>query len=196
MAKHTYYVDVRHEGLGTFQRIWGDDRTVVNSRADAKRKQWEERWQRKQMAEQKRVSAEAKSKAKVNRKLYLEEKKQEAADRTVAAEIFVSELEQILEHTLEVDDRVNFESLKVEVKFPESPPAAPLKIDLPPKPIETFQTYQPVPSLLRRLVEFVFKSVRLKRLEAEERARVALRVEDKEKTSRTASGMGGGVSAD
>lgn len=174
MAQNRYYIDVRHEGLGRFQRIQGPDATLVKRRAEARAAEWNRLWERRQEAGEARARR-ARDKARSD------ERKGEAEEATRVAEAAVVSVEQLLAHALSVDDRVDFEALKLP-PFPEPPPEVPRLTPLPAEPEPIVSEVQPYPvSYWASVVERFSAKARETRLALEqedaarERAHVAER---------------------
>ncbi len=119
-----YDVEVRHSGLNKYQLIRGDDRYVVQQKAQAKMDEWDDMWERRQEAEQKRLERQ-------QRAIKIQEQKDLAAERTQEAKAALHVLDTILAHTLEVDDTVDWDALKVKSDYPEPKPGKPAH---PPRP--------------------------------------------------------------
>lgn len=113
-----YYLKISHKKLGKFKDVKDDDPDIVERKAMVEMANWDEMWQ-------KRVQTEK----LVNIK---ETKKNKAVRRTEEAKATLSSLEKILEHTLSIDDTVNWKSLKNYSDYPKPKPAKPM---LPPKPV-------------------------------------------------------------
>ena len=130
MTSHTagglprYEVEIRHDDLGKYQIIRGDDPDVVEQKAQAKMHQWDDMWDRKQKAEEKRLDLQQRAEE-------TQDKKDLAAERTEEAKAALEALDTVLAHTLEVDNTVAWESLKNFSDYPKPKPGNP---SLPQKP--------------------------------------------------------------
>lgn len=82
-----YVIEIEHHGLKKHRVIRGRDRVVVERKAELQRAAWDEQW----AAKSARLAAAA---------------------RTSEAQRAIEELRSILSQTLEVDDLVDWESLK------------------------------------------------------------------------------------
>lgn len=110
-----YSVEVRHDGLHKYRLIRGTNRYVVEQKAQAQLAQWDEQWARRCELDQRRREREQQARDKVANLA-------EAECQTREAEAAVAVLSGILEHTLSVDDRVCWDSLKDTAPFlPEEP---------------------------------------------------------------------------
>jgi len=179
MPATKYYIDVSHAGLGKFQRIQGTDRSVVNRRAAAKQREWDEQWARRcAVAETKQLRQEERERRASDRdaqRAYVEARKREAEEVTAAAEDAVRQIEQILQHTLNVDDRIDFETLKDKSAFAEARPLAvpPQRLPEQPQPLAVVYV-APAPSFWTQLIEVFSESARKRRLAAHAEQRRAL----------------------
>ena len=127
MAWLTTPIEIRHDGLHKYRLIRGNDPYVVGQKAAAQQAQWAEMWERKQASEAKRLAREQKAKNK-------EDKQKDAAERTQEALDEINRLENILAHTLNIDDTIQWESLKDTAEFPEPKPEVPVKQEYPDQP--------------------------------------------------------------
>jgi restriction system protein len=125
-----YTLEVSHPGLGKHRIITGTDRSVVESKARAQVAEWNARYtqvREKQNAQRTREDARRE----------VEEKVEEAMKLTASAEQAVSELRSILRHTLSIDDKVDWESLKERGVFTKAPPKMPPPIGVDREPVES-----------------------------------------------------------
>ena len=104
--REMWQIEVRHEGLNKYRHIRGSDKYVVEQKANAQKLAWDEMWEKKQAAEQKKMERDAVIRSK-------EEKKILAITKTKEAQQAISELETLLQHTLEVDDTIDWDNLLV-----------------------------------------------------------------------------------
>ena len=169
-----YYLDIHHTGLGKYERIRGTDPYVVERRAQTKREQWERQWSRAQQASQKQAEREARRRSKEEERAYLERRKNEAAEATLAAEQALAALDGLLRFTLDVDDRVDFDALKDRSPFPETRPPKPAEKPHPSPPQEIERTYTPSPvSFFGKIGELMSPAAR-KRRQAREASEAAI----------------------
>jgi restriction system protein len=123
----TYQLEVRHEGLHKYRLIKGSDRFVVEQKAAVQKRAWDEIWEKKQAA----LSVlEARQKAS-NEK---ESKKAFASERTAEAQEALTKIEQTLVYTLNVDDRIEWDSLLESTPFPKRLPPEPKWHSFPREP--------------------------------------------------------------
>ena len=106
-----YVIEVEHRGLNKHRVIRGRDRAVVERKAELQCAVWDEQWEAKSA----RQAAQANKGAKTA----------EAAARTEEAKRAIEELSSILSHTLQVDDLVDWDSLKRTFGDAASPPRKP-----------------------------------------------------------------------
>ena len=95
-----YEIKVWHTELNKIQVIRGDEESIVEQKAEAKIRQWDEMWEKKE-------------------KLSL------AKDQTSEALLELEAPDKILKHTLDIDDTIDWESLKNKDKFPAPKPQKP-----------------------------------------------------------------------
>ncbi len=131
-----YRIEVSHDGLHKYRLIRGTDRNVVEQQAQAQRRVWDEMWEKKQAVEQARSAKEASAREK-------EAKKNLAAQRTAEAQEAIARIEQTLLHTLQVDDRIAWESLLDNTAFPTPRPKKPEPHPLPTEPKESDHQFRP-----------------------------------------------------
>lgn len=159
MAGNYYYIDVRHEGLNKYRQIRGKDPRVVEQKAAAQEAQWAEMWARKQEAERKRKAREEAAQLKA-------QKKELAAARTAEAQATLKSLTTILEATLDVDDAVDWNTLKDRSSFGKARPVKPSPPRPLPEPKRDELKYQPRFGLLDHLLSSR-KDAKTKALELE-----------------------------
>ncbi|SDJ53388.1 restriction endonuclease [Salimicrobium halophilum] len=143
--RQMYEVEIKHDGLNKYRVIRGAERHVVEQKAQTQLNQWDEMWKKKVEAEEKRAARERKAQEK-------EEKKQYAFQQTEEAENQLQQIEDILKHTLDVDDTIDWEDLKDKRKFDKPKPKAPENITHPPEPDENDQKFQPQLNLLEKMI--------------------------------------------
>jgi restriction system protein len=134
--REMYEAEVRHKGLNRYRHIRGSDRYIVNQKAEAQKKAWDEMWEKKQAANQKKRSREA--------AIHDKQAKQElAVEQTKEALAAIEVIEHTLQHTLAIDDTVNWESLLDESEFSEKEPPEPTLVSMPIEPKSTDERYTP-----------------------------------------------------
>jgi restriction system protein len=107
-----FEIELRHVGLNKYRHIRGRDRYVVEEKARAQEATWEEQWSKKQEVEARKAAREEAAEEK-------EEKKKLAQEQTEEASSILAVLERTLEHTLAVDDAIDWDSLKSTEGFPK-----------------------------------------------------------------------------
>lgn len=158
-----YTVELFHQGLNEHKLISAPDLEILQNKANLQVKKWEERWS---LLAQKRINSEMKD-ASIEL----------AAALTEEALNAVASIENLLVHTLSIDDTVDWEKLKRSDEFPESIPTEPIKKNLiqypeEPKAIELDFTF----------FEKMFKSKRERRIvENDEKFRERIRDWENEK---------------
>lgn len=161
-------IEVRHEGLNKYRYIKGSDKDAVEKKALMQRLVWDEMWDKKQTIEQRKYEKENSIRSK-------EEKKELADTKTLEAEKAIKQLEQILQHTLGINDVIDWGKLlnhqKYTTKEPKSTtysvekPTKPISIEAIPEPCITDIKYLPSFGLIDK---FSSKS-KQKKLEAAEK---------------------------
>lgn len=145
MGRYTQYyeIEVSHPGLHKYRHIRGADPWVVEKKAAALRAQWDAEWDR-------RCRTSTVKQQRLARMLGKEARKEEAAQLTEVAQRELTALGSILQHTLSVDDRVDWEKLKDTSAFPEKKPVLARGPDRPAMPQRTQKSYEPQFDLLCR----------------------------------------------
>jgi restriction system protein len=123
-----YQVEIRHQGLNKYQLIRGNDKYVVEQRAAAIQASWNEMWE-------KRVE-------KDTRILNIQQKSETAKIITNQAKESFSLLENILKHTLSINDAIDWDSLKDKSVFKIVKPQQPIPVQHPIEPKENDEKYQ------------------------------------------------------
>ncbi len=102
----SYQIELSHDGLHKHRIIKGNDPDFVQRKAAVQLADWKEQWSRKK-AGQDRVK-QAKQKKHIQ-----DEQKQIAADQSKEAQELIESLRNTLNHTLERNDAIDWERLKV-----------------------------------------------------------------------------------
>jgi restriction system protein len=137
-----YYIEVKHEGLKKYRFIQGSDKYVVEQKAVMLKEQWEELWA-------KRVEID-KKKAERDERLHLWNRGKE-----VAAEKTIEEVENILKHTLKVNDVINWDTLLNKSDYPKPKPSQPKLGKIPEEPKETDSAFVPRFSFLDKFLPWI-----------------------------------------
>lgn len=162
--KDMYEIEVTHGGLNKYRHIRGSDKYVVEQKARVLKTQWDEEWARKQEKEQQLRSKQQIWQTKEGRRLTAEQFAQEAQSA-------IQQLQQTLVLTLDVDDAIDWDTLKDKQLYPEPKPKKPVlmyfsPLPLPREPIQDDDEYQPKLNWLC----YLFKSKKAARIqEAQER---------------------------
>lgn len=98
-----YVAEIRHLGLGTYRLLKDKDEWILSNKIDAQFKKWDEQW--------------AKSVFKNKVQAHKEANQNIAEERTREAKAAIKEIENLLLHTLDIDDTIDWESLKDKRKF-------------------------------------------------------------------------------
>ena len=101
----TYRVEIWHDGLKKHRLIRGSEFEVVERKAHLQAEDWQSKWEGVK-------AKEVAQKAQADKKQYQENQKAMANERTIEARANLEILEQTLEHTLSIDDNVDWEQLK------------------------------------------------------------------------------------
>jgi len=134
--REMWEIEVRHNGLNKYRHIRGSDKYIVQKKAAAQELAWDEMWEKKQLAEQKRTDREATIRSK-------EEKKELATTKTEEAQEEINRLESILLHTLEIDDVIDWNSLLDKKKYNIKKPLKKKFDQIPSEPNAPDTKYQP-----------------------------------------------------
>ena len=124
-----YFIEIRHEGLHKYREIKGSDKHVVEQKAIVQNKQWDDMWRKKQVIIKK---TELKQKASQQQA----EKSSWADQQTLAAQEELANINNALAHTLNIDDKIEWESLKDYSNFDGPKPMEPKKSNPPIEPNE------------------------------------------------------------
>lgn len=130
-----YQMEIWHDGLDKYQLIRSDNVYVLEQKANEKIRQWTDMWERKQVAEMKRLEREKKAQD-------IQQKKALAENRTVRAREMIDSMGEILSYTLDIDDAIDWELLKNKDKFTEPKPK---KLSQPFKPVSPKIPLEPDP---------------------------------------------------
>lgn len=139
----SYQIELWHDGLKKHRLIKGADSTIVRRKADLQSNEWDEKWAGMQEKETSRLSRET--------------KKQTAVRQTEEAQKELESLGNILRHTLQINDAINWDTLKDSSSFPEPKPkkmalaTKPTPKEAPVEPKITQPKYQPKIGILERI---------------------------------------------
>lgn len=147
----TYRIEIWHDGLKKHRQIKGSELEVVERKAQLQAEEWESKWE---VIEAKEAAREKQA----DKKRYQEDQKELARERTIEARTNLENLEHTLEHTLSIDDVIDWEQLKDTRPFPESRPnkpklpKKPRAQTLPKKPLQEELRFKANIGLLDRLI--------------------------------------------
>ena len=108
-----YTVEISHSGLNEHKILSAPELDLLQNKANLQASKWIEKWAKLE-----------------SRKANLEQKeanKEEALERTEDAKSKIEEIENLLKHTLDIDDTVDWETLKKKEQFQEKIPSKPAK---------------------------------------------------------------------
>ena len=148
-------IEIRHEGLNKYRHIRGTDRYVVEQKAAAQQRAWDEMWEKKQAVEREKREREAAMRDK-------EAKQRLAVEKTNEALAAIEAIENTMHHTLTIDDAIDWDTLLDKSDFPEKKPQRPVVVTPPPKPKESDKKY--IPSL--GFFDKIFSKSKAKKIEA------------------------------
>ena len=116
----TYRVEIWHDGLSKHRQIKGSEYEVVERKAQLQAEEWKSKWEAVK-------AKEATQKHQSNQKAL-------ANERTSEARATLEILERTLEHTLSINDDVDWEQLKDTSPFPDPRPKKPRALTHPKEP--------------------------------------------------------------
>ncbi|TFD99417.1 restriction endonuclease [Jeotgalibacillus salarius] len=157
-----YQVEIRHDGLNKYRLIKGNDRHVVEQKAAVQIKDWDERWE-------KQLAILEKKKEKEMIALEKEEKKEYAAQQTAEALETLKALDNVLIHTLDIDDKIDWDDLRDDSSFLEPYPIKPMPLHQPSQPLK--KDFEPTFSFTDKIFS---KNKEKKAQEAEQKFHTAM----------------------
>ena len=131
--RQMWEIEVRHEGLNKYRHIRGSDRNVAEQKAHAQRLAWDEMWEKKGRRKRKNSASSSK-----------EEKKESAITKTNEAQESIKQLETLLQHTLTVDNAIDWDSLLNNKPFPQGNLPTRSSTKYPPSPISLMRNISPI----------------------------------------------------
>lgn len=123
-------IRIEHKGLNKFRVIRGSDRDVANQKAEVQIRAWDEMWSKKQAAESKKRNKE--------------EKLQYAKNKNSELKKNFLDLENILQHTLSINDAVDWNEIKDKTKFDVPLPQIPECEVIPNEPKKFLPRFKPL----------------------------------------------------
>jgi len=145
-----YSVEIYHKGLNEHKIISAPDTEMLENKVNIQAKKWIKKWEEK----------EAKRKAREEK----EANREEAERRTQEAIEAIKSIENLLNHTLSIDDTIDWDDLKRKETYTESQPTKPKKPrykDYPEKPDEDSSEFNPTFNIFEKII----KSKKVKKLE-------------------------------
>ena len=125
-----YTVEMFHEGLKEHKNISAPEYDMLQNKAGIQKHKWDEKWE---IIESKRIISEDKN-----------TKKEEAIRLTNQAIEDIHQIDNILNHTLSINDAVNWDELKKVDQFPNIKPSKPhkkKKVERPKEPTEAIPKF-------------------------------------------------------
>ncbi len=155
----SFSMELWHDGLSKHRLIKGESQQIVIRKAEIQIVDWNTRWEVLEAKNNDRMT-------KLDGKRYQEQQKNNAAERTSEALAEIEGLKLLLQHTLTIDDTINWEALKDTSDFPEKKPSVK---KWPSTPSEPILDREPTFADSRYVVRFsffekIFKSMKNKRL--------------------------------
>ena len=145
-----FFATVTHEGLGKQRIISGTDRDIVEAKARAQVLTWEHQYAERQARDRAKHEAAVSTAAA---KRALEANIDEAEERTRDAKAGIELVRNTLQRTLQVNDAIAWEQLKNNLPFSKPEPEAPNYMPYPDEPNPESSQFQPVLTVLDKLVK-------------------------------------------
>lgn len=147
-----YQIEIWHTQLNKHQIMRSDDKYVLTTKAQLRMQQWDDMWRKKRAAEQNKLERQ-------RRATDIQKKKVLAANMTSEAQELIESMQGILDHTLSIDDTINWELLKINNDFSIPKPkkrvvSPPRYQEIPIDPDPSEAKYNPKFGLLDKLSKF------------------------------------------
>lgn len=126
-----YVAEIRHLGLGTYRILKDKDSWILSNKVEAQFTKWDEQWSK--IVNKNKAQADKESNQNI------------AEERTNDAQEKLQDVENILKHTLVIDDTVDWESLKDKKKFKVPNPKSQLDKEIKQIPIPKKTAHKNVP---------------------------------------------------
>lgn len=145
-----YEVEIWHDGLHKHRIIRGADPQFIQRKVEVQLADWDDQWERRSAVAERAHQATARRQEK-------EEQKRLAAEQTAEAKRLLDELQNTLQHTLSIDDAIDWDMLKDQSKFPRPRPAKrkqpspPTPAPVPREPLQSDPAFQPNLGFLDKL---------------------------------------------
>ncbi len=134
--RFNWEIEIKHDGLGKYRLIKGQDKHVVEQKAAMQKRIWDEMWKKKQEIEKRK-------KESLKKAINKEEKKQLASDRTDEAQKILEQITNTLKYTLNIDDSIDWDSLIDKSEFLKPRSSRPILPPFPPTPHTKNTKYAP-----------------------------------------------------
>ena len=147
-----YSVEVKHNGLNEYKILSAPDLSMLQHKVNSQVDKWEEKWEK---------LTEKKEKAQK-----LSASIEEAQNRTTEAQQALIVIDNLLKHTLDIDDAIDWEAIKNKAKYSIEKPKKPTQkdnIEFKEKEPQ-LENYQ----LKLNLFDKIFKGRRIKKIELSE----------------------------
>lgn len=151
MASYKYHKTIVHEGLNKSKTIAANSLWELSSKCQMQYAQWDEQWEKKQLADEKRIEAERKRKEKEQIARNNEQAVSYALKQTKEAEQAYLKLDSMLEDSLEPMNKFDFQQLKDFSDFSIPYPEKPHFIEIQREPLRTDEEFNPKPGLLVKM---------------------------------------------
>ncbi|MFC0273180.1 restriction endonuclease [Metabacillus herbersteinensis] len=148
-----YYREIKHEGLHKYRLIKGNDKHVVEQKAFLQKRQWDEMWENRKEAEKKKLERENVAMEKAQKKAMSEQQTLDAINE-------IEMIDHTLLHTLDIDDKIDWDSLKDNSRFTVPKPKSPQEPSYSSEPEKKF--YEPKFGFF----DIIFSSNKQKKIDA------------------------------
>lgn len=138
-----YEVTVSHDGLHKYRVIKGRTKLEAEQKGQIQLNQWEVMWQKKLERERIQHEKEIERQIKKEKSQLVEDNILQAELETEEAQSAFEELNNILSHTLNIDDSIDWQNLKIEPNFRVKKPKEPKYELVPDSPKKSSEKYQP-----------------------------------------------------
>ncbi|WP_051291530.1 restriction endonuclease [Fictibacillus gelatini] len=153
-----YQIEVRHEGLNKYRVIKGTSLYVVQQKAEMQKRAWDEMWEKKEQQLKQKQDRERAAKEKLEKKELAEKLTIEAGEKLIF-------IQNTLIHTLDIDDKINWDDLKDTSKFSVQKPENLEEQEIPREPLQSDEIYH----IKFGIFDKLFPSRKLKKIEEMDR---------------------------
>lgn len=126
-----YVAEIRHQGLGTYRILKDKDQWILDNKIEVQFKRWDEQWEKIVFKNQSQANKE------VNLNL--------AEERTLEAKEKLDKIENLLVHTIDIDDTIDWNSLKDTKKFKVPNPKNSIEKEFKQIPLPESPSYKAIP---------------------------------------------------